>query len=60
MVFGNKHHCMEYFVTGATGFMGTKLVEQLVDDGHNVVALTRSRLSRSTPTNDRFTINQKP
>jgi dihydroflavonol-4-reductase len=34
---------MEYFVTGATGFIGTHLVERLVDDGHDVVALTRDR-----------------
>ncbi|MHC3438656.1 NAD-dependent epimerase/dehydratase family protein [Natrialbaceae archaeon A-gly3] len=38
---------MEYFVTGATGFIGTKLVEQLVDDGHDVTALTRSRSNAS-------------
>lgn len=34
---------MEYFVTGATGFIGTHLVEQLVADGHQVTALTRNR-----------------
>jgi dihydroflavonol-4-reductase len=34
---------MEYFVTGATGLIGTHLVEQLVSEGHDVVALTRSR-----------------
>lgn len=34
---------MEYFVTGATGLMGTHLVRRLVDEGHEVVALTRSR-----------------
>lgn len=34
---------MEYFVTGATGFVGTHLVEQLVADGHEVTALTRNR-----------------
>jgi dihydroflavonol-4-reductase len=33
---------MEYFVTGATGFIGTRLVERLVADGHDVIALTRS------------------
>lgn len=38
---------MEYFVTGATGFMGTKLVERLVDDGHDVTALTRTRSNAS-------------
>lgn len=34
---------MEYFVTGATGLIGTHVVGQLVDEGHDVVALTRSR-----------------
>jgi dihydroflavonol-4-reductase len=34
---------MEYFVTGATGLIGTHVVEQLVDEGHDVVALTRLR-----------------
>jgi len=34
---------MEYFVTGATGFIGTHLVERLVNDGHHVTALTRNR-----------------
>jgi dihydroflavonol-4-reductase len=34
---------MEYFVTGATGLIGTHVVEQLADEGHDVVALTRSR-----------------
>ena len=34
---------MEYFVTGATGLVGTHLVEQLVAEGHDVVGLTRSR-----------------
>lgn len=36
---------MEYFVTGATGLVGTQLVEQLVAEGHDVVGLTRSRLN---------------
>lgn len=34
---------MEYFVTGATGLVGTHLVEQLAAEGHDVVGLTRSR-----------------
>lgn len=34
---------MEFFVTGATGHMGTHLVRQLVTESHDVVALTRSR-----------------
>jgi nucleoside-diphosphate-sugar epimerase len=32
---------MGYFVTGTTGFLGSHLVEQLVDRGDEVVALTR-------------------
>lgn len=34
---------MEYLVTGATGLIGTNVVEQLVADGHDVRALTRDR-----------------
>jgi nucleoside-diphosphate-sugar epimerase len=32
---------MKYFVTGGTGFIGKKLVNQLVDAGHSVVAIAR-------------------
>lgn len=32
---------MEYFVTGATGFLGGHLAERLVEDGHDVVGLVR-------------------
>lgn len=38
---------MAYFVTGATGLIGTHIVEQLVEEGHDVVALTRSRSNAS-------------
>ncbi|MBB6646934.1 NAD-dependent epimerase/dehydratase family protein [Halobellus ruber] len=38
---------MEYFVTGATGLIGTHTVRQLVDEGHDVTALTRSRPNAS-------------
>lgn len=34
---------MKYFVTGATGFIGGRLVEHLVAAGHQVVALVRDR-----------------
>jgi dihydroflavonol-4-reductase len=33
---------MRYALTGATGFVGGELARQLVDDGHEVVALVRS------------------
>lgn len=32
----------KYFVTGATGFIGSELVKQLIGRGHKVVALVRS------------------
>jgi dihydroflavonol-4-reductase len=34
---------MEYFVTGATGFIGSHVVDKLVERGETVVALTRDR-----------------
>lgn len=38
---------MEYFVTGSTGLVGSHVVHQLVDEGHDVVALTRRRSNAS-------------
>lgn len=38
---------MEYFVTGATGLMGTHVVRDLVANDHEVIALTRSRANAS-------------
>ena len=34
---------MRAFVTGATGLLGGNLVQALVDDGHTVTAVVRSR-----------------
>ncbi len=33
---------MKIFVTGATGFIGKRLVSRLIDDGHEVTGLTRN------------------
>ena len=34
---------MKYFLTGGTGFIGSRVVRRLVEDGHEVVAVTRDR-----------------
>lgn len=34
---------MRYFVTGGTGFIGSRVVERLLGDDHEVVTVTRSR-----------------
>src|SRR5215211_3817530 len=33
---------MKYFLTGATGFIGAHVARQLIDAGHQVVAVVRS------------------
>ena len=33
---------MEYFLTGATGFIGGHVAHQLLDDGHDIIALART------------------
>jgi farnesol dehydrogenase len=42
------------FVTGATGFIGTKLVNALVAQGHTVRALTRATSNRDGLTHERI------
>ncbi len=48
---------MRYLVTGATGLIGTAVVERLLEDGDDVVALTRSR-SNATHLPDAVTITE--
>ncbi len=38
---------MKFFLTGGTGFVGSYLSDQLVQNGHSVTVLTRG--SRSQP-----------
>ena len=46
------------FVTGATGFIGTKLVNELVRQGHTVHALTRAKSNRDGLNHERIILAQ--
>lgn len=42
------------FITGATGFIGRKLAHKLADEGHEIVALIRSKSKASALTHERI------
>ena len=47
---------MKFFITGATGFIGSSLCHALIEGGHEVVALLRSEHKRSLLPNTGITL----
>jgi nucleoside-diphosphate-sugar epimerase len=52
----SRSKATKVFVTGATGFIGTKLVSELIRKGHTVHALSRSTSNRSGLEHERIKI----
>lgn len=40
---------MKIFLTGASGFVGSQVLKKLLADGHEVLSITRARISSETP-----------
>lgn len=47
----------KFLITGATGFIGARLCEELLRDGHQIIALTRQKNKFLTNKNLKFINN---